>query len=264
MDMVHYITKILESVQNLEETSVPGNKNIFVVDNKSELLSETERKWFHTLVAKLLFLSKRARPEISTSYGFLCTRVTKSTLEDKRKLLRLLGFLKRTKDRVLKLRPKHLQLIAYIDAAFASHFDSKSHTGVALFLGGALIFIASRKQKCVTKSPTESDLVALTDYIGLVESFAEFVGFITNSPVQIPVIYQDSTSVISLITKGGGIVRTKHLRVQMSLCKEGVDQNKFKIADVPTKRMIADSCTKALEKRYFEVFMNCLLDGIEK
>ena len=41
----------------------------------------------------------------------------------------------------------------------------------------------------MTKSPKESELVALTDYIGLVESFAESIGFITNSPVQIPVIY---------------------------------------------------------------------------
>ena len=77
-------------------------------------------------------------------------------------------------------------------------------------------------------------------------------------------IFQDSTSVISLVTKGGGIVRTKHLRVRMNLCKEGVDQKKFCIVYVRTKRMIADGCTKALEKRDFEVFMNCLLDGIEK
>ena len=248
----------------MEESSVPANKNIFVVDEKSQLLPEVERKRFHTLVAKLLFLSKRARPEISTSNGFLCTRVIKATMEDKRKLFRLLGFLKWTKGRVLTLHPKDLKLLAYIDAAFAPHFDSKSHTRVALFLGGALIFIASRKQKCMTKSPTESELVALTDYIGLVESFAEFVSFITNSPVQIPVLFQDSTSVISLVMKGGGIVRTKHLCVRMNLCKEGVDQNRFHIVYVPTKRMIADGCTKALEKKDFEVFMNCLLDGIEK
>jgi len=120
------------------------------------------------LVAKLLYLSKRARPEISTSNGFLCTRVTKATVEDKKKLFRLLGFLKCTKGRVLRLHPKDLKLLAYIDAVFASHFDSKSHMGVALFLGGALIFIATREQKCVTKSPTESELVALTDYYGLV------------------------------------------------------------------------------------------------
>lgn len=62
--------------------------------------------------------------------------------------------------------------------AFAFHFDSKSHIGVGNFLGGALVFIASRKQKCVTKSPSESELVGLTDYIGLVESFAEFVALL--------------------------------------------------------------------------------------
>ena len=190
--------------------------------------------------------------------------MTKATVEERLKLFRLLGFLKRTKERVLMLRPKDLTLLAYIDAAFASHFDSKSHTGIAFFLGGALVFIASRKQKCVTKSPTESELVAPMDYIGLVESFAEVIGFITNSPMQIPVIFQDSTSVISLVTKGGGIVRTKHLRVCMNLCKEGVEQNKFRVVYAPTKLMIADGCTKALEKRDSEIFMNCLLNGIEK
>ena len=149
IDMIHYISKMLENVSRLKECSVPANKEIFVIDEHSPLLPENERKRFHTLVAKLLFLSKRARPEISTANGFLCTRVTKATAEDKRKLFRLLGFLNRTKDRVLRLKPHDLRLLAYIDAAFASHFDSKSHTGVAIFLG-ALVYIASRKQKCVT------------------------------------------------------------------------------------------------------------------
>lgn len=84
-----------------------------------------------------------------------------------------------------------------------------------------------------------------------------------NLPVQIPLIFQNSTSVISLVTKGDGVVCTKHLRVRMHLCKEGVDQNRFKVLYVPMKRMIADSCTKALEsKKEFESVMNCLLEGI--
>ena len=49
----------------------------------------------------------------------------------------------------------------------------------------------------------------------------------------------------------------------MHLCKEGVDQNRFKILYVPTHRMIADGCTKAWEnKNEFEVFMNALFNGI--
>ena len=108
-----------------------------------------------------------------------------------------MGFLRSTKDRVLTLRPKDLKIDAYVDASFAPHADAKSQTGVVIFVGGAPVYVTSRKQKCVTKSPTESELVALTDYIGSVELFAEFIGFITNSPVQIPIIYQDSTSVVT-------------------------------------------------------------------
>ena len=104
LDMIHYIQKLLESAkEELKVFSAPANKNIFVVKDGATLLSETERKFFHTLVAKLLFLSKRTRPEISTANGFLCTRVTKATEEDKQKLFQLLGFLQGTQKRVLTL-----------------------------------------------------------------------------------------------------------------------------------------------------------------
>ena len=49
----------------------------------------------------------------------------------------------------------------------------------------------------------------------------------------------------------------------MHLCKEGVDQNRYKILYVPTHRMIADGWTEALDnKKEFETFMDSLLDGI--
>jgi hypothetical protein len=57
-----------------------------------------------------------------------------------------------------------LQLEVYMDAAFASHTDSKSQSGIVVFLGGAMVFGASWKQKCVMKLPTESKLVALPDH----------------------------------------------------------------------------------------------------
>ena len=96
----HYICQMFESVDGLEECSVPANKKMFVIDEQSPRLNEGERKRFHTLVVKLLFLSKRAHPEISTSNGFLCIRVTKATKEDEKKLSRL------------RLKPKDLRLLA--------------------------------------------------------------------------------------------------------------------------------------------------------
>ena len=86
--------------------------------------------------------------------------MTKATEEDRHKLRQVLGYLKRMMNWVFTLQHSDWKrLVAYIDAAFAAHYDAKSHTGVTLFMGNALVYAASGKQKCVTKSPTDSELV---------------------------------------------------------------------------------------------------------
>ena len=57
-------------------------------------LDDKKSEMFHHIVAKLLFVTKRARLDIETTISFLCTRVTKSTSEDWLKLRRLLCYLK--------------------------------------------------------------------------------------------------------------------------------------------------------------------------
>jgi hypothetical protein len=152
----------------------------------------------------------------------------------------------------------------YIDAAFALHHDSKSHTGIAVFVGGALVFAASRKQKCMTKSPTECELVGLTDNLGFSELAEEFVSFIVNRQMGAPTIYQDCTSVIALVTRGGGVTRTKHLRARMHLGKEAVDEKRVQIEFVPTEEMKADGFSKPLEGKDFAVFAETMLGCKEK
>jgi hypothetical protein len=131
------------------------------------MLGESELRFLHTVVAKLLYLSRRARPDIITAVGFLCTRVQALTKEDQVKLRCLLGYLSKTKNRLLVIKPSQsFKVVAYIDASFAMHNDGKSHTGIVLFVGGVAVYCASQKQKCVNKSPTEAELVALSDNIG--------------------------------------------------------------------------------------------------
>ena len=155
----------------------------------------------------------------------------------------------------IDFHPEDLKRVeAYIDADFTSHINAKSHVGVACFIGKALVFAASRKQKCVTKSPMDSELAGLTDHITFEESFAEFLAFITNTEVQPPMIYQDCTAVISLVNECGGVARIKHLRVRMELSREALQQNKFLIQYVHTLKMIADRLTKALEGKPFLTF----------
>ncbi len=45
------------------------------------------QKLFHTTVTRLLYLTKRAWPDILVVVGFLCTRVTGPMVQDEVKLL---------------------------------------------------------------------------------------------------------------------------------------------------------------------------------
>jgi hypothetical protein len=68
-----------------------------------------------------------------------------------------------------------------------------------------VVYAASWKQKCVIKSPTEAELVGLTDNLGFMDLFQEFVMFLVGAKMRLPIVHQDSTSVITLVTQGGGV-----------------------------------------------------------
>ena len=88
-----------------------------------------------------------------------------------------MGYFKLTKSRNFFIRVDKglpMQIHAFIDAAFALHFDSKSHTGMIIMIGGAVVYVSSGKQCCMTKSPTEAELVGLMKRLGTVELFHEF------------------------------------------------------------------------------------------
>jgi len=97
--------------------------------------------------------------------------------------------------------------------------------------------MSSRKQKCMSESPMEAELIALMDNLGLVELFREFLEFVTQGPVPIPVVYQDCNAVVTLVTKGGGQTRTKHLRARMHLGKEMVYEERIKVIYVKSREM---------------------------
>jgi hypothetical protein len=259
IDMSFYVSQVLEN-EEVEEAACPMAKTFYNVDEKLKKLGEVERKWFHSKTVKLLYLAKRARPDILTAVIFLCTHVQESTYEDKQKLQRVLGYLKMTVDRTLLLRtPKCNQIVAYIDAAYAAHEDTKSHSGILIYVGDTLAYVASKKQKCLSKSPMEAELIALMDNLGLVERFKEFLEFITQSKIPAPVVYQDCSAVVSLVTQGGGKTQTKHLRARMNLVTKMVDEGRVEIKHIKAPEMKADGLSKPYEANMHGQFAKSIL-----
>ncbi len=87
--MQKYIDDVLELAKVRGQALTPATLHLFDVDEEAAVLSADEKQLFHSLVAKLYYLSKRARPNILTALSFLTTRVQAPTQEDYGKLLRV-------------------------------------------------------------------------------------------------------------------------------------------------------------------------------
>ena len=84
ISMKDYIKECIETFgkQFNGGASSPAKRNLFEINETSKRLSEKRADIFHHIVAKLLFVSKRARPDIDLTISFLCSRVDRSTEQD--------------------------------------------------------------------------------------------------------------------------------------------------------------------------------------
>ena len=180
----------------------PWTNKLFTVDTKSKRLDDEKAKVFHMFLMKGMFLYKRARQDIQPGIAFLATRTTEPTENDWAKLLRIMLFLKATQNEVSRMQADDTQTIKwYVDASFAVHKNFKSHTGATMTLGEGALCSVSAKQKVMSRSSTEAELVGLDDVISKVlwsKLFIEAQGHV----VKTTIIYRDNTSSMKLEENG--------------------------------------------------------------
>ena len=165
INMTKYIEGVIENFKYNDEiqakkAATPAADHLLKVNDNAKKLDYKIAEEFHTTVAKCLFVCKRARVDIQTTIAFLCTRVKAPDEDDWKKLLRLMAYIRDTKDLVTVYKPDKLDhVIWYTDAAYGVHEDRKSHTGGLMMIGKGALQTMSLKQKINTKSSTEAELV---------------------------------------------------------------------------------------------------------
>ena len=104
--------------------ATPAAETLFDVSSDVEKASSSEAAYFHTYVAKILYLAKRVRPECLTAVSFLTTRVHDCDIKSMAKLKLLLGYLPGTRD-----RGTHDCTNIHRCSIRIAHFKRKAHTG---------------------------------------------------------------------------------------------------------------------------------------
>ena len=264
--MEGFIKELLEDCKGIIGVSpTPGKSDLFNVNDmlSDPLLTQPLQEFFHSITAKLLYLSKRSRPDISTVVSFLTKRVTKPQEQDLKKLERTIQYIRGTKNLGLELEILNPgQVYAYVDASYGVHSDMKSHTGCVISLGRGIIYGKSSTQRLNTKSSTESELVGLSDsanQIIWVRNFMSGQGYVMEPAI----IYQDNKSTIQLINNGrSNSEKTRHVNIRYFFLTDRIKTNEIKIEYKSTKEMLADILTKPLQGEQFRALRNQLLNII--
>ncbi len=150
-----------------KKTSV-APENLFKIDKDSEKLGPLQAMAFHHIMAKALYLVKKARPDELLAIAFLSTRVQSPDIDNWAKLEHLIKYFRSTVDLPLTLGVDGTGVLNwYVDASYAVHANMRGHTGGALTMGRGFPIVSSTKHKINMQSSIESELVGVDDMMSL-------------------------------------------------------------------------------------------------
>jgi hypothetical protein len=235
--------------------------DLFVVQEDSEKLSKKKGEQFHSIVAKVLFATKRARPDTGPPVSYLTTRVRESNRNDWSKMAHMMEYIRKTKRLPLILRADGSGMLKwYVDASHGVHPNMRGHTGGGLTMGTGFPITASTKQKLNTKSSTETEIVGVDDLMpGILWSRlfleAQDYGVVEN------IVYQDNKSSILLEKNGKSSSgkRTKHINMRYFFITDRVAKGDVTLQWCPTGDMTADFFTKPLQGALFRKFRDLIM-----
>ncbi|KAG7353630.1 hypothetical protein IV203_002985 [Nitzschia inconspicua] len=226
-------------------SATPAGNHLFVVDKNAQKLSQTNSDLLHRMTTQLLYLCKRARPDLQTAVAFLTTRVVAPDCDDIKKLGRCVRYLRRTAHLPLVLEANCVSNIRWwVDASYAVHPDMRSHTGATMTLGKGSVYSMSTRQKINTRSSTEAELVGVNDAMSIIlwtRHFLEAQGH----TVRENVVYQDNESAI-VGKERAAIYETNspsRRMIRYFFVTDNIHRGKMSIEYYPTGDMVADYFT---------------------
>ena len=231
----------------------PSAPYLYQRSEGSELLNDADSAQFRTDVGTALYIALRTRPDIAGALGEHCKRVKCPTMEDDRKLDRTIAYLRRTRDKPLRLGctlPPQVTLSA--DASFANRAEMKSTSGACTTFGTGMFMTMSKQQGINSKSSCEAEIIAASDSMNKPLALRDFLHF--QGYAKLPVVLeQDNQSAIRLFTNGrSNADATRFIDIRYFWISDYIARGEVELRYVPTADMSADYFTKPVQGAIFD------------
>jgi len=274
------ISKVLNKYDllNLQNRDIPMIDRSASTKNAIKLPKD-KYKIFRSILGAVSFVAYSCRPDISYATNKIARHQSDPDHRDMDDLMYLLGYLKATKDKGIKITGEwnHLasnNLTVYTDASFSDVVESMHSTyGYAAYLGGDLIYWTSTTTKTVCRSSAESELYAIDKAImsTVIPQTKLLQELHISSPFP-PMIRCDNQAALDVLNTDKYVKRLKHTRIQIAYLRQekqghfdeetGIRQKPtFQTKHIGTKDNGADIFTKILSPTVFPITRNLVYNN---
>jgi hypothetical protein len=255
MSQTKYIKDMLNrfNMKDAKPISTPADPtNIISKDGKS--LKECIP--YQEAIGSLIYCMVCTRPDIAYIVGVLSRYMAAPKEHHWNCIKRVLRYLKGTIDSKITYGPKRQEILGYSDANYAADIDDRKSTGAYIFTSnnGAVSWV-SKKQQTVAKSTTEAEYMALSQAASEALWFRSFLYELGMSNKEPILIYGDNQGALKIAQNPQFHNRTKHIDIVYHFIREKISKGQIKVIFVPTKEMIADILTKAINPRQFKYLL---------
>ena len=219
-----------------------------------------------------MYLLVCTRFDISYALNRLSQKIQAPTMNDWHAAIRILRYLKGTKDQKLIYKniskDKNIDkpmLVGFSDSSWADTEDRRSTNGYCYFYNDDLISWKCAVQKIITLSSTEAEYVALGNATkeGLwLQYLSDEINW---APEETELkIHVDNQSAIKLADNPVFHNRTKHISTRHHFIRELISRKQLTVTHVSTEHNLADLFTKVLATKTFNQLVSYFLFGWDK
>ncbi|XP_062088456.1 uncharacterized mitochondrial protein AtMg00810-like [Humulus lupulus] len=211
-----------------------------------------EPHFYRSLVGALQYATI-TRPEITYAVNRV-SQFMQNPLQSHFKVVKkILRYLKGTLDYGLHLsRCSQLPLTGFCDMDWASDPDDRrSTTGFCIFLGANLVSWASKKQRTVSRSSTESEYRSLANTTVELVWIQSLLAELQVPQTHTPTIWCDNKSTVLMSQNPVLHARTKHIELDLYFVREKIINGQLNVRHTPALHQIVDVLTKALSSTRF-------------
>jgi hypothetical protein len=242
VNQIGFIDKLVAKYAKSSDTVLSSTSPTFLKDSPGKPISQKE---YLGLVMSLMYLSRFSRPDLLFPTSYLATKSSNPTSKDYRKAHQILMYAKSTRSLSLKFLAKaNLHPIVYTDTSHILHRDGKGQGGIFITLGSAPIMTKSFKLKLVTRSSTESELIALEEACTYALWLSTLLQDLQLSDVKRVTIANDNKSTLHIAKYGGNFSNSKHIINRQQFVSQYLSTNDITLVCCPTDTMPGDMLTK--------------------